>query len=117
MAANGACLRTLLISVALILGQLNALHDKPIVHLLPHSNTIRADDGGKLLELINAPSTVGLPKLPLKLDDQGNQWRIQIKNLGPSSVTIVDSGHFRLEINVGQTVQIYSNGTEYIQKH
>ena len=109
-------MRLLLISIALIIGQMNTLQDNPVVHLQPHSDAIQLEFGGKLLELINPPATLHLPKVPPKRDIDGNQWVIRIKDLGPNGVSIVDTSHFRVSINVGQTIQIYSNGAAYSLK-
>jgi len=41
----------LLVCIAVILGQMKALQDQPVVHLPPHRSAIQIDFGGKLLEL------------------------------------------------------------------
>ncbi len=107
----------LLLSLAFFVAQMNTLQEMPVVHLGPHSDAVQIDFGGKLLELINAPATIRLPKTPPKLDDEGKIWVVRIKNLGPNTVTVADTGHFKAQINVGQTVQIGSNGSEYLEKH
>jgi hypothetical protein len=106
----------LLLSLAFFVAQMNTLQEKPVVHLGPHSDAVQIDFGGKLLELINAPAIIRLPKTPPKPDEEGKPWAVRIKNLGPNGVTVADTGHFKAQINVGQTVQIYSNGAEYLQK-
>ncbi len=107
----------LLLSLAFFVAQMNTLQEMPVVHLGPHSDAVQIGFGGKLLELINAPATIRLPKIPPKLDDEGKPWAVRIKNLGPNGVTVADTGHFKTQINVGQTVQIDTNGAEYVQKH
>ena len=107
----------LLLSLALFLAQINNLQEIPVVHLEPNGDAVQIGFGGKLLELINSPALVRLPKTPPKLDEAGEPWAVRIKNLGPSGVTVADTGHFKVQINVGQTVQIFSNGAEYLQKH
>jgi hypothetical protein len=109
-------MKMILLYTAFIIGQVNTLQDKPVVHLEPHRDTIQIDFGGKLLQLINAPATIQLPKLPPRLDSHGNPWSIEIKNLGPVRVTVVGNGQFSLRIVVGQTVHIFSNGTSYSLK-
>ena len=106
----------LLVLLALIVGQMNTLQEKPVVRLQPHSAAIPISFGGKQLELINAPAMISLPKSPPKQDDQGDRWLIQIKNFGPNAVSVVDAGHFNIQINVGQTVQIESNGERYLRR-
>jgi hypothetical protein len=95
---------------------MNTLQDKTVVHLQPHRNSISSIFGGELLELANAPSVIDLPLHPPKVDSQGIPWSIDIKNLGPMTVTVIDKPQFNVQINVGQTVHIYWNGTVYLLK-
>ncbi len=39
--------------------------EKPVVHLEPHSDAVQIGFGGKLLELINAPAIIRLPKFQI----------------------------------------------------
>jgi hypothetical protein len=109
-------MKALLICVAVIIGQMNTLQDKQVVHLQPHSGAIRADFGGKLLELLDAPAIIYLPMAPPKLDSQGNPWSVDIRNLGPNAVTVVGASQFSSRIIVGQTVHVFSNGRSYSLK-
>jgi len=109
-------MKVLLVGLALVIGQMNTLQGKQVVHLQPHSGAIRSDFGGKLLELQNAPKIVYLPMAPPKLDSQGNPWSVDIKNMGPGMVTVVGASQFSSRIIVGQTVQVLSNGTSYSLK-
>jgi hypothetical protein len=95
---------------------MNTLQNKQVVHLQPHSSVVRADFGGKLLELLNAPAVISLPTVPPKLDSQGNAWSVDIKNMGPSQVMVVGTSQFRSRIIVGQTVHVFSNGRVYSLK-
>jgi hypothetical protein len=109
-------MKTSLICLALFIGQMNTLQDKQVVHLQAHRNNIAIAFGGDLLELLNAPQIVNLPPSPPKLDSQGNPWSVDVKNLGPGAVTVVDKAQFSVHIHVGQTVHILSNGTAYTLK-
>jgi hypothetical protein len=109
-------MKVLLVGIALVIGQMNTLQEKQVVHLQPHSGAIRADFGGKLLELLDAPTIIYLPTAPPKLDSQGNPWTVDIRNLGPNAVTVVGTSEFSLRIIVGQTLHIFSNGTTYRSK-
>ena len=109
-------MKALLICVAVVIGQMNTLQDKQVVHLQPHSGAIRADFGGKLLELLDAPAIIYLPMAPPKLDSQGNAWSVDIRNLGPGAVTVVGTSQFSSRIIVGQTVHVFSNGRSYSLK-
>jgi hypothetical protein len=102
--------------MGVIIGQMNTLQDRQVVHLQPHSGAIRADFGGKRLDLLDAPTIIYLPMAPPKLDSQGNAWSVDIRNLGPSVVTVVGTSEFSLRIIVGQTVHVFSNGTTYRSK-
>jgi hypothetical protein len=99
------------------MGQSNTLKEKQIVHLQANSGAIRADFGGKLLELQNAPVTIYLPMAPPRQDSQGNSWSVDIRNLGPGAVTVVGASQFSLRIIMGQTVQVFSNGRSYSSKN
>jgi hypothetical protein len=109
-------MKMLIISIAFVIGQMNTLQDKPVVHLRPHSGAIQVDFGGKKLELIHAPTIIYLPMTPPKLDSQGNPWSVEVKNLGPGVVTVVGKDQFSSRIIVGQTVHVHSNGTSYSLK-
>lgn len=109
-------MKTLLICCALFIGQINSLQAKPIIYLQPHRNLIQAECGGKLLELLNAPTVISLPAVPPKLDSQGVPWSVDIKNLGPVSVTVIGKGEFSVQVSAGQSVRINSNGAEYSLK-
>lgn len=106
-------MKALLICIAVVIGQMNTMQEKQVVHLNPNRNAIGEDFGGKLLELVNAPAVIYLPAKPPRLDPQGNPWCVDIKNLGPALVTVVGKGQFTSRIMVGQTVHVFSNGTAY----
>jgi hypothetical protein len=95
---------------------MTTLQNKQVVHLQPHSGAIRTDFGGKLLELLDAPTIVYLPLAPPRLDSQGNPWSVDIRNLGPGVVTVVGTSQFSSRLIVGQTVHIISNGRAYSLK-
>jgi hypothetical protein len=106
-------MKALLVCIAVMIGQMNTMQKKQVVHLNPHRNTIDENFGGKLLELVNAPTVISLPETPPRLDSQGNPWCVDVKNLGPDVVTVVGKGQFTSRIMVGQTVHVFSNGTAY----
>jgi len=110
-------MKILLIGLCLMIGQMTTLQERPVVHLQPHSGAIRADCGGKQLELVDAPATIYLPMAPPRLDFQGNPWSVDIRNLGPGAVTVVGASQFSLRIIMGQTVQVFSNGRSYSSKN
>ena len=73
-------MKSLFVCIAVIIGQMNTLLDKQVVHLQPHSGAIRADFGGKRLELLDAPTIIYLPMAPPRLDSHGNPWSVDIRN-------------------------------------
>jgi hypothetical protein len=109
-------MKMLLFCLALILGQMGTLQDKPVVHLQPTRDVIGLEYGGDLLELSNSLAVIVLPAIPPKLDSKGSPWSIDVKNLGPRAVTIVGKDQFSVPVNVGRTVHIFSNGAAYSLK-
>lgn len=102
-----------LVWIAVIIGQMNTLQDKPVVHLKPNSSAIQIEFGGQQLDLLHAPAIISLPLTPPRIDSEGNPWSIDIKNLGPGVVTVVGKNQFNSRIAVGQTVHVFSNGRSY----
>jgi hypothetical protein len=112
-------MKILLICMALFAGRVDMLQSKQVVHLEPHHTIIDSSFNGKLLELINAPPILNLPKVPPQQDSQGDPWSLDVKNLGPSVVTVatvVGTPQFSITISVNRTVHIFSNGAVYSQK-
>lgn len=107
-------MKSLLLCAAIMAGQMITLQDRPVVHLVPNRSSISSDFGGKLLELINAPSTVSLPADPPRLDSKEEPWSLEIRNLGPAQVTKVDKQQFAVSLSVGRTVHVVSNGSMYV---
>jgi len=110
-------MKPLLIALVLFAGQAITMQEKPVVHLKPHTDFIVEGFGSSLLELREAPQIVYLPPSPPKPDVSGKQWTIDVKNFGPTPVTVADKGTFKAPVAVGQTVHILSNGSKYTVKH
>jgi len=105
-----------LIYLAFIAGQvgtLNTLQDKPVVRLSPHKSSIPIEYGGDLVELKNAPPTVELPQRAPTMDSHGHTWLIDVRNLGPGTVTVVGRPQFSVQLTIGKTAHIKSTGTGY----
>jgi hypothetical protein len=109
-------MKTLLVCFAVFVGQMTTLQDKHVAHLEPNRDFIGAEYGGDILELSNAPAVVALPAVPPRMDSKGIPWSIDVKNLGPGAVTVVDKNQFRVLVNVGRTVRILSDGAAYSLK-
>jgi len=105
-------MKTFLISLALFAGQYNTLQDKPVVRLPPHQDVIPGECGGDLVELKDAPPEVQLPPLRL-VDSHGRPWSIEVRNLGPGTVTIVGRAQFHVEVPAGHSVSIKATNAGY----
>ena len=105
-------MKTFLLYLALFASQYNTLQDKPVVRLNPHQDSIPSEFGGDLVELKNAPPQVQLPPLRL-VDSHGRLWSIEVRNLGPGTVTIVGKVHFHVEVPVGHSVSIKATNAGY----
>jgi hypothetical protein len=114
--AEGAAMKRVWTLVTMLAIQMNTLQEKPVVHLHPHKNFIGVELGGDLVELIGAPNVVLLPTQPPLLDSQGDPWSVDVRNSGPNPVTISGKAQFSVQVSVGQTVHIYSNGSVYSLK-
>jgi hypothetical protein len=110
-------MKSILFALIFITAQAVMIHDKPVVHLKPHTNAIEPSFGGSLVVLSNAPATVNLPATPPASDADGGPWSVDVKNFGPAPVTIVGNPNFNALVSVGQTVHICVNGQGYILKH
>jgi hypothetical protein len=106
-------MKLLLGCLAIFLGQMIPLQEKPVVHLQPNRDVIMIGFGGKLLELINPPATVYLPEIPPKGDSLNHPWSVDVRNLGPGVVTVTGKRQFGVRVSVGQTVHIRSTGSGY----
>lgn len=110
-------MRTLIAVFILSAVQLMSLQPGKVVHLAPHTNFIEEGFNGCTVELIDAPDSIHLPVQPPKPGSDGTQWAVVVKNFGPRPVRITnDQTHFDTVINVGQTLRIFSNGSNYILK-
>jgi hypothetical protein len=105
-------MKTILIYLAFFAGQYNTLQDKPVVRLQPHQDVIPQEFGGDLVELKDAPTQVQLPPLRL-LDSRGHPWAIELRNLGPGTVTIVGKAQFHVEVPVHHSVSIKATEAGY----
>ena len=93
------------LSVLFLLGQLNLVKD--VVRLPPGKATISQDYGGKLIELINAPSDLSLPSLR----PPAAHWSVEIRNLGPHEVTIRSGTQFALLLHPNESATIAAKGS------
>ncbi len=93
------------LSVLFLLGQLNPVKD--VVRLPPGKATISQDYGGKLIELINAPSDLSLPSLR----PPAAHWSVEIRNLGPHEVTIRSGTQFALLLHPNESATIAAKGS------
>ena len=104
----------LLFSVAFF--QIDARQPKAVVHLYAPQTSIPASFGGEMLELIHSSPVLSLPASPPGADANGNRWSLDIKNLGPTPVTIKAKALPAVALAVGQTIHIVSDGAAYFLK-
>jgi hypothetical protein len=109
-------LKIILFGMTLLATQMLTYKDKPVVHLQQLHDTIDIAFDGKLLQLVNAPAVVHLPSVPPPANPDGHPWSIDIKNLGPSAVTVEGRALLRVVVGVGQTLHVDSNGADYSLK-
>jgi hypothetical protein len=105
-------MKTFLVYLAFFAAQYNTLQDKPVVRLHPHQDFIPQEFGGDLVELMNSATQVQLPP-PRLLDSHGRPWAIEVRNLGPGTVTIVGKAQFHVEVPVHHSVSIRATETGY----
>lgn len=113
-------MNALLIALGLFLFQINTMNTltpEPVAHLQPNRPAITPDFGFKLVELLNAPATVGLPGTPPPANAQGTAWVVDVKNFGPGTVKINGKSNFSVSLLPGQTVHIKSDGSKYSLVH
>ena len=106
-------MKIFLIYLAFFAGQMNTLQDKPVVRLRPLQDNIPVEFGGDKVVLSNGPTVLHLPSAPPTLDAQRKPWAVDVKNLGPGTVTIVGIAQFSIQVKVDRTVHILSNGVMY----
>lgn len=107
-------MKPLLFGWILFAGQAIPHQQKPVVLLKPNTSQIEASFDGSLLKLIQAPPTLYLPAKPPQADALGNPWTVEVKNLGPLAVTVIDKQNFNAPVAVGQTIHILSDGRKYL---
>ncbi len=108
-------MRLAVLGLLLLFGQRNTLQSRPVVRLHSGRAVVDASLGGKLLELVNAPLVVSLPAPPPP-DALGSPWTLDVKNLGPTSVTLSAKSGFTIALSVGETAHIVSDGVTYSRK-
>jgi hypothetical protein len=88
----GTSMKFVLSCVALFVCHLPCSKCEDTVRLLPpHASSIPATAGGEMVELLQAPSIVRLPLSPPEVDQTGNAWYVDVKNLGPNDVTLEET--------------------------
>jgi hypothetical protein len=111
MRASLFCLVLIAAQLSSSLAQLNSSQE--VVRLPSHVGTISPSHGGKLVQLLNAPSSIFLPSQPPQTDSQAHPWHVDIKNLGPGNVTVQDHSHFAVLLHPNQLVHIHVMGNTY----
>jgi len=89
------------------------LQDEQVVRLHPNQNNIPAEFGGDLVDLIDPPAVIQLPRLPPKPGALGNSWFVDVRNHGAIAVTIMGNAQFSVRVGAGRIVHIKSTGSGY----
>jgi len=106
-------MRALILFMALFVSQMKTLQDEPVVHLHQNQNHIPAEFGGSVVELIDPPPVIQLPKLPPRPNAQGNLWFVDVRNQGSVAVAIMGNAQFSVRVGAGRQVRIKSTGAGY----
>jgi|HubBroStandDraft_1064217.scaffolds.fasta_scaffold94829_1 hypothetical protein len=106
-------MKTAVIYLALLVGQMHTLQDGPVIHLRPDQDFIKNEYGGATVELANSQKVIQLPKQPPTVDSRGKPWAVDIKNAGPNSVTVVGRADFSVLVPVGKVVHIKFTSTGF----
>jgi hypothetical protein len=102
-----------MLCIALFVGQSQIPQNQDVIRLAPHVSEIPASDGGKTVELFDAAPLVLLPKQPPHIYLKGAPWFVDVRNLGPSNVTLQGSNGFTVHIMPNETVRIRTAGTVF----
>jgi hypothetical protein len=105
-------MKLFLLCIALFLGQ-SQNSQNAVVRLPAHTPKISASDGGRTVELLDAAPIVYLPQQPPHVSLNGVPWYVDVKNLGPGSVTLQGNNGFTVHLKPNGFVHIRSVGTGY----
>lgn len=105
-------MKLVLLGAALFMGQSQVPHTST-VRLPAHVSQISMADGGKTVELLDAAPLVSLPQQPPHVSFNGVPWYVDIKNLGPGSITLQGNNGFTVHLTPNGFVHIRSVGTGY----
>jgi hypothetical protein len=105
-------MKLFLLYIAVFMGQSQTAQNG-IVRLPAHTSKIPVSDGGKTVELLDAPPIVYLPQRPPHMSFNGVPWYVDVKNLGPSSVTLQGVNNFTVHLSPNGTVHVRTISTGY----
>ena len=108
-------MKLLLLCTALFMGQ-SQITQNGAVRLPAHTSKISASDGGKTVELLDAAPIVRLPQQPPHMSFDGRPWYVEVKNLGPASVTLQGNNNFAVHLLPNQTVRVRVVASGYSTK-
>jgi hypothetical protein len=106
-------MKLLLCCFALFVGQIQTSQNQDVVRLPPHTLSIPATDGGKMVELLYAEPVLSLPKNPPPVDAAGEPWYIDVKNFGPGDVQLTGNNGFAAHLRPKDVVRIRTVGGTY----
>ncbi|WP_260740331.1 hypothetical protein [Tunturiibacter lichenicola] len=114
-------MKTLLLCLALFGWQLQSNTPQKVVRLL-HTPSIPVTARGEMIELLSPHDVVGLPVQVPGPDNNGVEWFVDVRNLGPNDVTIqsvnvstMENGpQFSVLLHPKDVTRIRAAGSKYI---
>jgi hypothetical protein len=114
-------MKLFVLMMVLFAGQLNGPQNGSILRLSgSHDTSIPATAGGQVVELLNVPMSVSLPRPVPKRDAQGNAWWVEVKNIGSNDVSVVAMPAFEqmgpqlvVLLHPTEKARIRANGSSY----
>ena len=105
-------MKLFLFCIALFMGQSDT-SQHGVIRLPPHTSKISVSDGGKTVELLDAAPIVYLPQQPPHMSFNGLPWYVDVRNLGPGSVTLQGNNNFAVHLLPNGTVHVRTVATGY----
>jgi hypothetical protein len=105
-------MKPFLLCIVLFMGQTQPPQNG-VVRLPAHASKVSVSDGGKTVELLDAAPIVYLPQQPPHMSFGGVPWYVDIRNLGPGSVTLQGNSNFSVHLVPNGTVRVHTVATGY----
>ena len=106
-------MKLFLVCIALFIGQ-SQISQNEIIRPPAHTSKISLSDGGRTIELIDAAPIVYLPQNPPHMSFGGVPWYVDVRNLGPGTVTLRGNNNFAVHLLPNGTVHVRTVVTGYV---